>query len=117
MCEKNKVEPKPTVYIFNKIDKVDEIPETILGLPNNNSVFISAKTGKGLEKLIETVENVISSLKKDVIISLPHAKAGLLDTLYKTCTVKNVEYTDEGITVVASVSEKVRGQMKEYIRS
>jgi len=115
LCEKNKVERKPTVYIFNKIDKVEEIPETVLGLPNNNSVFISAKTGKGIDKLIDTVENLISSLKKDVTIKLPHSRAGLLDTLYKSCTVKSVDYTNEGIVVVASVSDKVRGQMKEYI--
>ena len=115
LCEKNKVERKPTIYIFNKVDKVEEIPETVLGLPHNDSVFISAKTGKGIDTLIETVERVISSLKKDVTIKLPHSRAGLLDTLYKSCTVKSVEYTDDGITVVASVSDKVRGQMKEYI--
>jgi len=116
LCEKNKVERKPTVYVFNKIDKVDEIPETVLGLPKDNAVFISAKTGKGLDTLVETVERVISSLKKDVKICLPHSRAGLLDTLYKSCTVKSVEYTNDGIEVVASVSDKIRGQMKEFIK-
>ncbi len=115
LCEKNKVERKPTVYIFNKIDKVEEIPETILGLPSTDSVFISAKTGQGLDSLIETAERVISSLKRDVKICLPHSRAGLLDTLYKSCTVKSVEYTNDGIEVVASVSDKVRGQMRDYI--
>ena len=81
LCEKNKVERKPTVYVFNKIDKVEEIPETVLGLPKNDAVFISAKTGRGLNSLIDTVERVISSLKKDVKICLPHSRAVLLDTL------------------------------------
>ena len=116
LCEKNKVERKPTIYVFNKIDKVEEIPETVLGLPKDNAVFISAKTGKGLDRLVETVERVISSLKKDVKICLPHSRAGLLDTLYKSCTVKSVEYTNDGIEVVASVSDKIRGQMKEFIK-
>ncbi len=115
LCEKNKVENKPTLYIFNKIDKVDAIPETIIGLPRDNSVFISAKTGEGIDSLIEKTEQIINSLKKEVLLIFPHSRAGLLDTLYRECTVKSVEYTDTGVEVRAQVSERIRGKMREYI--
>ncbi len=115
LCQKNNVERKPTVYIFNKIDKVETVPETILGIARENSVFISAKTGAGLDSLIKKTEEVINSLKKEIKLIFPHSRAGLLDTLYRECSVKSVEYTDQGVEVVAQVSEKIRGKMREYI--
>ena len=117
LCEKNKVERKPTVYIFNKIDKIDRIPETIIGISRENSVFISAKTGEGIDNLISVAEKVISSLKRETLFVFPHSRAGLLDTLYKSCTVKSVDYTNEGIEVVASAGEKILGQLRDYVKT
>ncbi len=117
LLEKEGMEEKPIIYVFNKCDKADSIiPEESLGLGNKeNAVFISAATGEGIDTLIEAVERVILSVKKETKFLLPHSKAGYIDMLYKTSTVKSVEYVDSGIQVTAIVDDKVRGQLKELI--
>ncbi len=116
LLEKEGMEEKPIIYVFNKCDKAEVVPEETLGLGNKeNAVFISAATGEGIDRLIEAVERVILSFKKETKFLLPHAKAGYIDTLYKTSNVKSVEYTDSGILVTAIVDDKIRGQLKEYI--
>ena len=117
LLEKEGMEEKPIIYVFNKCDKTDEpIPEEILGLGSkDNAVFISAATGEGIDSLVEAVEKVILSVKKETRFLLPHSKAGYIDMLYKTSNVKSVEYVDSGILVTAIVDDKVRGQLKEYI--
>lgn len=118
LIEKEGAEEKPIIYVFNKCDKAEfMIPEETLGLGNKeNAVFISAATGEGIDTLVETVERVILSMKKETRFLLPHSKAGYIEMLYKTSRVVSVDYLDEGIEVVAIVDDKVQGQLKEYIR-
>lgn len=117
LLEKEGMEEKPIIYVFNKCDKAQEaVYEESLGLGNrDNAVFISAVTGEGIDALVEAVERVILSVKKETKFLLPHSKAGFIDMLYKTSRVKSVEYVDGGIEVIAVVDDKLRGQLKEYI--
>lgn len=117
LLEKEGMEEKPIIYVFNKCDKMDGlIPEETVGLGNKeNAVFISAATGEGIDSLVDAVEKIILSVKKETEFIFPHSKAGYIDMLYKTSTVKEVEYIDSGIRVLAVVDDKVRGQLKEYI--
>ena len=119
LFEKNQVEEKPIIYVFNKIDRLESaLPEETLGIGSKeNAVFISAVSGSGIDKLTELVEKTILSYKKESRFLLPHSKSGWLDTLYKTSKVKSVEYTDEGILISAVTDEKIKGQLKEYVIS
>lgn len=116
LLEKEGMEEKPIIYVFNKCDRAEEkIPEESLGLGGkDNAVFISAATGEGIDSLVEAVEKVILSVKNEIRFVLPHSKAGYIDMLYKTSNVKSVEYTERGIEVTAIVDDKVRGQLRDY---
>ncbi|MBE6701041.1 MAG: GTPase HflX [Ruminococcaceae bacterium] len=117
LIKKHKVEEKPIIYVFNKVDELSgDNPEEILGLGNReNAVFLSAKTGVGIDTLIETIERVVLSVKREVKFLLPFDKGDLMSMLYKTSKVKEAEYTDEGIVVSAIVDDKVIGQMSKYV--
>ncbi len=116
LLEKNKVEEKPIIYVFNKCDKLTALPEETLGLgKRDNAVFISAVSGFGIDTLTETVERTILSFKKESVFLLPHSKGFWLDTLYKNALVKSVDYTENGIVVRAVVDKKLRGQLNDYL--
>lgn len=113
LFEKHKVEEKPVIYVFNKCDKL-ESNENTLGISDKNAVFISAKTGEGLDRLVEAVEKTVLSFKKKSVFLLPQNKAYFLDALYRSAKVESVEYTDKGILVTAVADEKLSGQLKDY---
>ena len=54
---------KPVVYVCNKIDKTDG---AFLGTPSGDTVFVSAKTGEGVDDLIALLEKTASSRLKEL---------------------------------------------------
>ena len=99
-------EQTPRLEVFNKCDRyVGEIRPH-----GENIVSISAKTGEGLEELLETIGKRLDSGAKRVTIHLPYDKGGILDTLYREAKVEKVDYS-ETIDVVAVCTPKTIGQL------
>ncbi|MEE0969734.1 MAG: GTPase HflX [Clostridia bacterium] len=105
---------KPTLYIFNKCDKADELPS----LPNTereNVLYISAKTGEGIDKLTEKLEELVRAGKKKLVFTIPNSEQGALNILYKNGSVEDVEYGPENVKVTATVDAKIRGMLGKYL--
>ena len=50
-----------------------------------------------------------------MILTLPYAQGGLLDTLHKNAKVNAVDYTGDGIVVDAVLDDILYGRLKEFI--
>ena len=99
-------EQTPRIEVFNKCDKwTGEIRPH-----GEDIVSISAKTGEGLDKLLEAIGQRLDSGAKRVTIHLPYDKGGILDRLYQEAKVERVEYA-ETIDVVAVCTPKTIGQL------
>ena len=99
-------EQTPRIEVFNKCDKwTGEIRPH-----GEDIVSISAKTGEGLDKLLEAIGHRLDSGAKRVTIHLPYDKGGILDHLYQEAKVEQVEYA-ETIDVVAVCTPKTIGQL------
>lgn len=109
---------KPTIYVYNKCDLgvSAELPSYISNNEDPNRVVcaISAKSGQGIDTLLEKVEDIIHQGKSKVTFVIPNSEQGALNILYKNATVESVDYGYEGVTVVATVDQKVRGMLKKY---
>ena len=109
---------KPTIYVYNKCDLgiSPELPSYIANNEDPNRVVcaISAKSGEGIDTLLEKVEEIIHQGKSKVTFVIPNSEQGALNILYKNATVESVDYGYEGVTVVATVDAKVRGMLKKY---
>ena len=99
-------EQTPRIEVFNKCDKwTGEIRPH-----GEDIVSISAKTGEGLDKLLEAIGKRLDSGAKRVTIHLPYDKGGILERLYQEAKVEKVEYA-ETIDVVAVCTPKTIGQL------
>ncbi len=106
---------KPTLYVFNKCDLgVAEIGGVGRGADSENTVYISAKTGQGIELLASKLDEMVLEGKRRVTYHIPNSDAGALNSLYKYATVESVEYGAEYITVVALADARARGLMRKY---
>ena len=105
---------KPTLYVFNKCDRAEELPP--LSVDDKSNVFyISAKTGEGIDLLIERLEELVRSGKKRLVFTIPNAEQGALNILYKNASVEDVEYGADAVRVTAVVDAKLRGQLGKYL--
>ena len=101
----------PRIDVFNKSDKVPagEI------MPHGQDICaISAKSGEGLDHLLEMIDQKLDKGTRRVTLHLPYDRGGLLDMLYREAKVEAVEYGGT-IDVVAVCSPRVLGQVGEFI--
>ena len=100
----------PCLRVYNKCD----LAFSGALLREKDSVYISAKTGEGIKRLLQAVDEKLDKGTRRVTIHLPYDKAGLLDGLYREAKVENVEY-GETVDVTAVCTPRIMGQLKDYI--
>lgn len=104
---------KPTVFVYNKCDASEQ--ETFP--QKENSVYISAKSGFGIDSLLNMIEKISSEGKKNVVLHLPYDKSSFLKNIYKDALVSSVEYMDSCISVSAVFKGPVPYIYQSYISS
>lgn len=89
---------KPVITAFNKQDKLDEAL-TIRDFRADYTVKISAKTGQGLEELLETIEAVLRNQKIAVEFLYDYKDAAKIQLIRKYGELTTEEYREDGIFV------------------
>lgn len=105
---------KPTIYVFNKCDRLETIPQNDV-LKTHDSVCISAKTGEGVDTLLQMIDEILAKSKKQVKFLFPFDKQSAVNILYENATVLSTDYNDNGVLVEAVVDEKCFGMYEKYI--
>lgn len=98
------VKDKTIITAFNKIDKVE--PEFLLGLRDvkaDYTVCMSAKTDKGTDKLLQTIEEVLRARKVLIEQLFRYDQAGKIQLIRKYGQLLSEEYEAEGIMVKAYI--------------
>ena len=101
---------KPIITVLNKCDLVNDI-----SIPMTNSVRVSAKTGEGLDELLEAVKEALPPTRKRVKILLPFSMGGVGAELRKTGVVHSEEYTAEGLLLDITAEIFTLEKYEEYI--
>ena len=105
---------KPDTKVLRCFNKADLVAPTDIPI-GEDVVRISARHGYGMEQLLEAIENALGQSRHHVVLTLPYAQGGLVDTLHKNAQVKSVDYTGEGIVVETVLDPILYGRLKEYI--
>ena len=100
----------PRIDVFNKCDRVEAGDLRPHGA---DICSISARTGEGVDRLLEMIDRRLDKGTRRVTIHLPYDKGSLLDMLYREAKVESVEYS-ETIDIVAVCPPKVLGQIGDY---
>lgn len=102
---------KPRIYVYNKCDLCEF---QMAPVRQENSVFISAESGRGIPEMIETIERVIKMSKRECRLLLPYAMQSSLSSIYNEYSVSDVQYLDSGILLKAVLDERGIGLYKKY---
>ncbi len=101
----------PVLQCYNKVDLVS--PEDIP--VGENVVAISARSGKNMDGLLSAIEKSLGHARHQVLLRLPYAQGGLVETLHDGAKILKVDYTGEGIEVEAVLDEILYGRLREFI--
>ena len=97
---------KPKIDVINKADLPDVNANKWPG-----AIAVSAKTGKGLDKLLEAIRLKLRGAARLMRALIPYAQGGLLAKLHEDGQVLSEEYTGEGIEVKALADEQLFGRL------
>lgn len=101
----------PVLQCYNKADLA--APENIP--VGENVVAISAKSGKNMDGLLAAIEKALGHARHHVLLRLPYAQGGLVETLHDGAKILKVDYTGEGIEVEAVLDDILYGRLREFI--
>ena len=105
---------KPGTPVIECYNKADLVPATDIPI-GENRVRISAKSGAGMDELLTAIENALGHSRHHVLLTVPYAQGGLVQTLHDGAQVKNVEYGGDGIQVEAVLDPILYGRLREFI--
>lgn len=116
----------PVINVFNKCDKAcffDDVDwryriisdDLSYGANEIPCVKISAKTGQGIDDLLEAIEKALPQTRKRVNILLPFDKVYLAGKIRKDGVIHSQEYLQQGLFLDCTVEISFLDTVKDYI--
>ena len=101
---------KPVITVFNKQDLLEN-PGSFRDFQAEASIPTSARTGQGLDKVLEAAEEILRKDKIYIERVIPFDQGGLVQLIRKKGELLQEEYLPEGIFVKAYVSQELYGKL------
>ena len=106
---------KQTLTVFNKIDLVQN-PELLDAQLRRvpGSVAISARTGAGVEDMIQELEHQLSAWRLRASYRIPVKEAALVAEIHRVGHVLELHYEEDFVLVRAHVPPELQGRLAHY---
>ena len=99
----------PVITVYNKCDRIENLEET-----DREAVYVSARTGDGLEKLKRRINGFFSNNYYTIKLSVPFEKIGEYKKMLPDVTVNYEKYTDNGLEAEIVISKENLYKVKKF---
>lgn len=96
---------------YNKIDIAEDRP---LDSSGHDTVFISAKTGEGMDTLVEKIKASVFGSMIDTTLLIPYDKGNIVSYLCDNARIDRMDYKENGTLLVGSFKPEDFGRYKQY---
>ncbi|CAG7597981.1 GTPase HflX [Leucobacter soli] len=105
----------PEIVVFNKSDLIDDSQRLVLHGLAPDAVFVSARTGEGIEQLQERIDATLPVPDREVTAVVPYERGELVAELHERNRVLGTEYVAEGTRVHAYVSGETLAKLEPFL--
>lgn len=95
---------KPVVTLVNKTDLQEE-PIKLLDSRADKTIYISAKTGDGIEAFYKELLQIFREKRRFIDEVIPYTEGSRLDSIRKFGQILTEEYTPDGVHVTAYIEK------------
>jgi len=103
-------EDRPILSVLNKWDTVSDTPHPPVG----TTFYISAKTGEGLDDLLEGVAKALPPDRRKVTLLFPFSEGALAERCRKEGAVEFEEYVPEGLLMTVTLGSLLLQLTEQY---
>lgn len=100
-----------TIMVYNKMDIAGD---RTMDLSGNETVYVSAKTGEGMDDLLSLIAGAISDDMVETGFLFPYDKGGIVSYVCENAQIASMEYRDDGVLVTGKFRSEDRGRYKQY---
>jgi GTPase len=104
----------PEIVVFNKSDLVSESERLVLRGLEPRAVFVSARTGEGIEELLARIADLIPQPEIEVTLLVPYDRGDVVARLHSIGRVLDTEYGEAGTLVTALVHQQSVESLKPF---
>ena len=90
----------PRIYVYNKADLRDKELSSA-NRPDTDSVYISAKTGYGIDVLVERLYGIFDAGSRTVDVLIPYTSGDLLNRIHRDAQVISESFEEGGTRICA----------------
>jgi GTP-binding protein HflX len=111
-------EEKPTLMVFNKIDQLPENNGNLHWLKErDHAVAVSAKTGEGLEALMDELGTMLRPIRSHLRLTIPQSNGQALARLRAVGQIDEEYYEANDVHLTARIPPHMRDQFEQFIRA
>jgi GTP-binding protein HflX len=105
----------PEIVVFNKSDLVDEDQRLVLRGLEPHAIFVSARTGEGIEELLARITELLPQPQVELHLLVPYDRGDVIAKLHASGRVRSTEYDEAGTKIVAVVHEQHAAAFQPFI--
>jgi len=104
----------PEIVAFNKSDLIDDGERLVLRGLEPDAVFVSARTGEGIEELLDRISSLIPRPDIRVDLLVPYDRGDIVAALHEHGTILSTEYEEAGTRLVALVTAELAATVRDF---
>lgn len=108
-------EDVPELLVVNKVDAVD--PDRLLQLRSDwpDAVFVSARSGEGVEKLRDAIERTLPQPDVALRVCVPYVRGDLVSRVRSRGEVLSTEHRGDGTMMSVRVDPALAGELRPFV--
>jgi GTP-binding protein HflX len=104
----------PELIVYNKIDLADETQRMALRGMEPNSIAVSARTGEGIEELMQRIADLLPEPNIEVAVLIPYDRGDLVSRLHLNSRILMLDYREAGTFVRAMVKPEIAAELAAF---
>ncbi len=105
----------PEQVVFNKADLADEATRMVLRGMEPTALFVSARSGEGIDRLLQTIGAILPLPRHEVTVLIPFDKGEMVSMLHEKGRVLATVYEEAGARIQALVDDEERAALEPYL--
>jgi GTP-binding protein HflX len=113
-AENDDSELAPEIIAFNKSDLIDDNQRLVLRGLEPKAVFVSARTGEGIDELLARIAELIPQPEVEVTLLVPYDRGDIIAKLHAGGRVLTTDYEEAGTRITALVHPRFADAFKPF---
>ena len=106
--------PAPELLVVNKVDAADDLTLAQLRRALPGAVFVSARTGEGMDRLRARLAELVEPREITVDVTIPYGRGDLVARIHSDGHVDATDHTENGTRVKARVPAALAAALSDY---